>query len=145
MGRHVANLGDTAEFGNGLSITFDAPFVGGDDLGPWIEIATRFDNRNTDIDAQYPNVGIVCVGSTDEGGYQAGSTRLFGDPVPAGSFLEGKLHLLLPGDGRYGEPVPPCTTPAVIRVSLLTYSDDDTAVVDFALPNAVIDEINNRR
>lgn len=138
-------LGDTAEFGNGLTISLDAPTVSGDDMGPWIEIVSRIENRNPTIDAQYPNVAIVCSGSTEEGGYQIGSTVLFGDPVPAGSFLDSRLHLLLPGDGRYGEPIPTCTTPAVVRVSLLTYEDGDTPVVDFVLPDAVVDEVNGRR
>ena len=74
-------------------------------------------------------MAILCDGSAGEGGWQAGSTLALYDSLPSGSFLEGVVHLLLPYDGRYGEPRVECADPAVVKISTWVASAGDRDAV----------------
>ena len=113
----VADEVEVGEFGDltaDTRVSVTAMQVGGDDLGPWLEVSVRFENASDDV-AYIPDAGIVCAGSVEQGGYQAGSTVSLGEEVPRGSFKEGVLNLMVPGDSRTGEVVPPCAGPAFVQ------------------------------
>jgi hypothetical protein len=107
-----------------------------DSLGPWIEASVRGE-ANDDAGAIPFEIASLCASSTETGGWQADSTVSLGQEIPAGSFLEGFISLLLPEDGRYGEPIKPCEEPALVKVS----SSEKT--VWFAIPSDVVAEINS--
>lgn len=88
--------------------------VGGDDGGPWLATTVRVENA-TEASAGFPSFELACAGSVEQAGLQAGSVSSGGKPVPGGSFVAGDLLLLIPGDGRFGEPVPECAGPAFVR------------------------------
>ena len=110
-----AALGESAEF-FGIKVTVSTMAVGGDKAGPWLTIGVRAENAGATVSSN-PQFAIVCAGTDKEGGWQADSTFRFGNALPAGSFDEGTVNLLLPEDGRYGKAVPECVTPAVVRGS----------------------------
>lgn len=110
--------------------------VGGDDFGPWMEVAVRGEAAESP-GALPTSVAIRCASSPETGGWQAGSTVALGQEIPEGAFLEGTLNLLLPGDGRYGEAIPECTGPATIEVG-------STPPVWFEVPAALVDQLNER-
>ena len=110
----TAELGEPFELAAGLTIAVTAMEVRGDDAGPWLAVTARVENRTTD-ELSVPAMAILCDGSAEEGGWQADSTLALYDSLPSGSFLEGVVHLLLPYDGRYGEPRVECADPAVVR------------------------------
>lgn len=71
-----------------------------------------------------PSIEMHCANSNEGGGYQAGSTVTFGDAVPPGTFQEGVVNLLLPGDSRTGATATPCEgDPYIETVSHSVVSD----------------------
>ena len=100
----------------GLKVTVSMMTQGGDDSGPWLTVHVRAENAGGQPGAN-PNIGIVCADNEQTGGWQAASTFTVGQGLPAGSFDEGDVNLLLPGDSRTGQMVPECKTPAVVRAS----------------------------
>ena len=130
-GEQVA-MGDTADV-NGLAITVSNPVVGGDELGPWLTVNVRVEN-GTDAASSVPYLEIHCSGNDEGGGWQADSTLELGAGLPAGTFDEGTVNLLVPGDGRFGEQRPPCVMPAAIAV---VGSD-----VRYSLDQATVDSLN---
>jgi hypothetical protein len=110
-----ASPGQPVEF-LGLKVMLSTITQGGDNSGPWLTVHVRVENTGSQGRAN-PNIGIVCAGSEQTGGWQAASTFNVGQSLPAGSFDEGDVNLLLPGDSRSGQAVPSCKTPAVVRVS----------------------------
>lgn len=133
-------LGSEVEV-DGRAVSVSDPVLSGDDGGPWIEVQVRYENRGgTDID--WFEVGIVCTGNDEVGGYQAGSTLDLIAGLPAGTFDEGTVNLLAPGDGRFGEERPECTKPALVRVSAYIGGIESDEPSVFPLPADVIDQLN---
>lgn len=124
----TAELGEPFELAAGLTIAVTAMEVRGDDAGPWLAVTARVENRTAD-ELSVPGMAILCDGSAEEGGWQAGSTLALYDSLPSGSFLEGVVHLLLPYDGRYGEPRVACADPAVVKISAWVASAGDRDAV----------------
>ena len=91
-------IGEVGELGD-TKVTVSNPVVGGDELGPWLTVDVRAENPSDDVGVWF-NFHITCAGSDDEGGWQVGSTFDQNTPLPAGSFDEGTMVLLLPGDAR---------------------------------------------
>ena len=136
----TGELGEPFELAAGLTIAVTAMEVGGDDAGPWLAVTARVENRTTD-ELSVPAMAILCDGSAEEGGWQAGSTLALYDSLPSGSFLEGVVHLLLPYDGRYGEPRAECAEPAVVKISTWVASTGDRdAVVE--IPAELVAALN---
>lgn len=128
-------IGEPIQLTTGLTVTVQSLAVGGDDGGPWIAADIR--TENTAEETTNPNVEIFCAGSSENGSWQADSTFNLFDSLPTGTFNEGTIHLLLPGDGRFGEEIPVCNTPAIVRVS--DFSSGTSA--DFPIPDALINEL----
>lgn len=135
-----ADLGEPFELAPGLSVLVTAMEVGGDSGGPWLALSARVENRTTD-ELSVPAMAILCDGSSEEGSWQADSTLALWDSLPSGSFLEGTVHLLLPNDGRYGEPRVECADPAVVRISTWTMSGGDQDAV-LQIPADVLEALN---
>jgi hypothetical protein len=113
--------GTTGAFGevielDGTTVLVSGAVVSGDDGGPWLAAEVRIENPS-ETNIQFVDVGIVCAGNDETGGWQAGSTLDLNAGIPAGTFDEGTVNLLLPGDGRFGEPIPDCATPAALRIT----------------------------
>jgi hypothetical protein len=135
------SIGDVIDI-DGVAVLVAGVVVSGDDDGPWLSADLRIEN-SSDSDIQFVNVGIVCAGNDETGGWQAGSTLDLNAGIPAGTFDEGTVNLLLPEDGRFGEEVPECAIPAVIRISPVPdpmTGFEKAAVVP--LPDDVIAELN---
>lgn len=130
--------GEPVDAGTGRSVAVTTMAVGGVELDPWLAVGIRVENRGEDT--SNPDVAIACAGG-DTGGWQADSTFLLYDELPADSFDEGVVHLLLPDDG-YGSPVPECEAPAVVRV---TFPDPVVRPVEFPIPDDVLAELNDAR
>jgi hypothetical protein len=140
----VVAFGQAGKLADDVYVIFNAPLtVGGDDLGPWLVTPVRVENRGK-ADQSMPNIGIVCMGSTEVGGYQAGSTMSLTDTLPAGSYREGSLNLLLPKDSRTGTAVPARATPAYVQAIPLV-TDSSTKPVRVAIPDATVASLNEKR
>lgn len=113
------------------------PRVGGDESGPWLEVDLRIENP-TDEAVQFFNTGMLCSGNDEVSGTVRGGTLEGAAGIPAQSVDEGSEFVLLPGDGRYGDPISPCTTPAVLRIEVI---GEDGFVPDIALTWTIPDEI----
>jgi hypothetical protein len=142
-----AMAGEHHEMGSGTevgdaTITLSNPAVDGDDFGPWLEVTVRIENHSDETLAPF-EFGILCSGSDEEGGAQAEGTLPWAAEIPAGTFDEGTVHLLLPSDGRYGEPRPDCVTPAVIEVEQTgVFVGDEQPVALWALDDELIVAMN---
>jgi hypothetical protein len=143
-----ATLGELVEFANGQTMTVADMRLGGDDGGPWLEVDARIENPSED-DQRTPVYAIICAGSPDPGEYQADSTLYQLEELPSGSFREGTIHLLLPGDGRFGEPTPECAGPAVVRATVEVLNDEGLVeanpTVDVPIDDALLAELNAAR
>lgn len=141
------SVGEPVDFGDDIRVTVTGMTVGGDDLGPWLAVDVRAENRG-DEDASNPLLAIVCDGSDMEGGWQADSTYDLNGTLPAGSYSEGTVHLLVPGDGRFGEARPTCDAPAVVRVRpnsfTVTLTDDkpEEQSADLPIEDALLVSLN---
>lgn len=140
-------IGEDIDLGEGLTVTVQAMRAGGDDLGPWLEVDVRAENRGEE-ELTNPELAIVCDGGAETGGWQADSTFDLGDELPAGSFHEGTVHLLLPEDGRYGEPVPECGSPAYVRISpyaTVVVDGQEPPAADVEIPVDILEQLNSAR
>jgi hypothetical protein len=137
----VVQVGDFGDLPGDGRVSVTAMKVGGDDLGPWLEVSMRVENASNET-AGVPDTGIVCTGSSDQGGYQADSTLLLSDEIPAGSFKEGILNLMVPGDSRTGEPAMPCTAPAFVQITGEDSQTFETTAVRVPIAEDVIAELN---
>lgn len=64
----IVTFGQPGKLPGDVYVIFSAPLtLGGDDLGPWLVTPVRVENRGS-ADQSMPNIGIVCMGSTDMGG-----------------------------------------------------------------------------
>lgn len=137
-----ASIGEPVALGDGVTVTITEAPVGGDEAGPWLEVTLRVENggdESVGIDA-----AIVCAGSDEGGGWQAGSTFDPNEEILAGTFQEGTLNLLLPDDSRTGEVTPECEPPAVVRVGVFPAMEVGPTV-DFALDAATSKALNAAR
>lgn len=99
-----------------LNVTITDMTAAADDGGFRLAVTMRVENRSDEAQSA-PEMGIVCTGNPDEGGYQADSTMIAGEELPPGTFIDATQYLLLPGDSRIeGEDVPVCVEPAVVVV-----------------------------
>jgi hypothetical protein len=63
----IVTFGQPSKLPHDVYVIFNAPLtVGGDDLGPWLVTPVRVENRAS-ADQSMPNIGIVCMGSTEMG------------------------------------------------------------------------------
>jgi hypothetical protein len=134
----------TAAILNEISITVTDPAATSDDGGPWLTLNVRAENP-TDGELPSPFFEIHCAGNPDGGGF-LGDGTFSGEPLPAKSFDEGTVELLLPGDGRFGEPRPTCTTPATL-IALpsnggVTLQGQQVERIAWPIPDAIIAELN---
>jgi hypothetical protein len=126
-----------------VRLTAKAMKVGGDDGGRWLVVALRLENSGDEA-LGGPNIAIVCTDGAEEGGWQADSTLDMGAEIPAGSFSEGTLNLLLPGDSRTGEAVPECLAPAYVQATPTVYMGDVPPSIQYQIPAEVLTELNGR-
>lgn len=135
----AAALGD-------LKVTISDPVVEADESGPWLTVTVRAENRSPGS-VQPPQVALRCSGSSALGAWLTTSTFKQEEPVPAGSFIEGTISLLLPGDERLGEPRPACATPATVIATHLTFDTNGAGPpvekrIAWAVPDELVGELN---
>ena len=141
-------LGQTVSLAPKVTVVVTRMTLGGDDLGPWLSVSVRAENRSGDS-VTNPVLAIYCKGESEGGGWQADSTYSLGDELPSGSFAQGDVNLLLPKDGRTGEAVPACVLPATVRVtdgSTVTIEGNQTSPsYDYPIARSLVTELNARR
>ena len=140
-----ATLGVPAAIGS-LKITASNPVIGTDGSGPWLTLTVRAENRSQG-DARTPQFELRCSGSSSGGSWLETSTFKQGEPVAAGSFNEGTISLLMPGDERLGAPRQSCATPATVVATLLTFDNTGAGPpvqkrVGWAVPDELVDQMN---
>lgn len=136
-----AELDRKIDLGSKVTVVLADPTVIQDDGGVMLQVHVRAENPSSK-DASGPGIDIVCTGSTEDGGWQADSTFAPQRPIPSGSYSEGDLNLLIPGDGRYGETVPECATPAFLQVVPFMTGGDTFRI---PLDNAIVADLNSKR
>ena len=134
--RQATPLGDMVNFDSTSRFTVQSFVVGGDELGPWLETKIRGEAADA-IGALPVDIAIRCASSSETGGWQVSSTVSLGQEIPKGTFLDGTIALLLPDDGRYGDQIETCESPALIEVGT-------DGKFWFAIPEDVIAELNSR-
>lgn len=127
-------LGQMVDTDENSRFTITGYTVDGDEAGPWLNAQVRGEAATAAGTVPY-TIAIRCASSTDTGGWLARSTVALSQEIPAGSFVEGTVGLLLPGDGRFGEPITPCETPAVVIIE----AENEAS---WAIPDDVIAELN---
>jgi hypothetical protein len=137
----VVQVGAFGDLPGDGRVSVTAMKVGGDDLGPWLETSMRVENASKEK-ASVPDTGIVCSGSSEQGGYQIDSTMLLSDEVPAGSYKEGVLNLTVPGDSRTGEPATPCGAPAFVQITGQDTQSFKSTVVRVPIADDVLAQLN---
>jgi hypothetical protein len=142
-----ATLGETVTLDTGLTMKVTHMRIGGDNLGPWLTVAVRAENRSGQSTTN-PQVAIYCKGEPEGGGYQADSTYSLSAELPTGSFAEGNVNLLLPKDSRTGVATPLCAEPATVRVNefqSVTVGNEQPKSFDYAIPPALVAQMNAKR
>jgi hypothetical protein len=139
-------VGETVTLDKGVTVKVTNMSVGGDDLGPWLTVGVHAENKSGESTTN-PEVAIHCKGEPEAGGWQADSTYSLGDELPAGSFAEGSINLLLPEDSRTGEPTPACDEPATVRVTELgvTVGNERPKSFDYPIESALVEQLNAKR
>jgi hypothetical protein len=140
-----ATFGDSATLGD-LKVTATNPVVETDETGPWLTLTMRAENETLGT-IQSPQLELRCSGSAAGGSWMEISTFKPGEPVPANSFSEGTVSLLMPGDDRLGQPRPSCATPATVVASLLVFDNAGASPpaqkrLGWAVPDELIDQLN---
>ncbi len=122
--RYVTHtINESVEVVNGVFVMVTSMTVTTDDESGFLNVSARVENRAT-VEGNVPEFSIACSGNDETGGWMADSTlELYAD-LPGESFDDGVVVLTLPGDGRYGEPVPECVGPAYLVVSYNSMDDD---------------------
>ena len=149
--RPIVAGGTPATFGvaaavGGLQLTASDPVIGSDGDGPWLTVTVHADNRSRG-DVRTPQFELRCSGSSAGGSWLEASTFKPGDPVPAGSLLDGSVSLVMPGDDRLGQPRPSCAAPAVVVASLLVFDDTGAGApvqkrLVWSVPDELVDQLN---
>jgi len=135
-------VGEFADLPGGARLAVTSLKVGGDDLGPWLETSIRFENSTDEAQSIPGSAGVLCAGASENGGSQIDGTVSLGDEVPAGSFKEGVLNLLTSGDGRTGEPVPHCGTPAFVQFEVEDPETYEPVYVQWPVPDEMIEQMD---
>ncbi len=140
-----ATFGEPADVGD-MKVTASDPVVETDEAGPWLTVTVRAENRSAG-DVQTPQFELRCSGSSAGGSWMTTSTFIPGAPVPSGSFDEGTISLLMPGDERLGEPRPSCAAPATVVATLLTFDNAGAGApvqkrVGWVVPDELVDQLN---
>ena len=123
-----ATIGEPTQMGkltvNVKSMTADRS---GSDI--WLRVALRFENATSGpLDA--PSLAIYCAGNPEGGSWVVNSTVSMNATIPAGSFDEGDLNLLVPGNNLVStETTPSCQGPAVVRAG------SGSNAVDWVIPD----------
>lgn len=143
---HDGAVGEEHSLGVAQSILVSAMTVGaGDERGSWLDVELRIENESPD-NLISPAIGIVCAGSTTVGGWKVGSSYRPGSTLGPGAYQSGEIRLVLPGDDRLGSGVPPCRTPAVVRI---TGAPENSAgplpVVEVPIPDNLTAQLNPRQ
>jgi hypothetical protein len=137
-------LGERIDLGNKTSVVLTAPTVI-DNFGVLLQVHVRAENSAKD-EHYTPDIDLVCAGSTEDGGWQANSTFNPQRPLPAGSYAEGDINLIIPGDQRAGGAVPECATPAYLQVVPWTVMQTgDPDIFRIPLDDTLIAELNAQR
>jgi hypothetical protein len=136
-----AQLGRPADLGDGLSITVSHPRIAHDATGPWIEVDVVAENAGSGRATSAPGVQLVCSGLSDGGGNLDGQSYPTGGPLPPGSSTRGTARLVLPGDGRFGDPQL-CLYPAYVRVDAASIAGKPVQR-RFDLSEALVTELNH--
>jgi len=147
----AGTVGPRATFGaptavGDLEITASNPVIESDAKGPWLSVTVRAENRSQ-VDSPSPQFQLRCSGSAAGGAWLPTSTFKQDESVPAGSFHEGTLQLVLPGDDRVGSPRPSCTAPATMVATHLTFDTAGAGApvqkrVTWDLPDELVDQLN---
>jgi len=61
-----------------------------------------------------------------------------GEELPSGTFLDATQYLLLPGDARTGETVPPCAEPAVVEVGAIGAFVGEVPASSWLIPTGLL-------
>jgi len=141
----LATFGAPTTVGD-LEITASNPVVESDAGGPWLTLTVRAENRSQ-ADSQAPQFQLRCSGSAAGGAWLPTSTFKQDESVPAGSFHEGTLSLLLPGDERLGTPRRSCATPATVVATHLAFDNNGAGApvekrVTWAVPDELVAQLN---
>lgn len=145
----AASIGETVSLG-GVDVTITTVEADYDEVRDGqniglVKVSVRSENR-TEKELWNPEITIFCANNPEGGGWQADSTWPMYDALPAGTFDEGLLYLVLPGDRRINfvegtESVSRCETPAVIRVSelgLVSFDNEEPQSFDYPIPESVV-------
>jgi len=136
----TASVGEVFDLEERITVSISNIERGGDDLGPWLVVSTRVENRGSE-DATPPDISLICSGSPEEGGRLSIGER-FIDSLPADTFDEAALYLLLPGDPREGissgRRLPECLTPAWVAVNDTGWTFGDLSEAHVRVPDDLI-------
>ena len=141
----AATFGQAEPIGD-LQVTTSDPTIGTDDGGPWLSVTVRAENHSAG-DVQTPQFELRCAGSNAGGSWRETSTFLPGSPVTSGSFAQGSVDLLLPGDDRNAQPRAACKIPATVVATLLVFDDAGAGApvqkrLGWTVPDELIDQLN---
>lgn len=139
----LIEVGKAGSFGD-VDVTVTAFAVGGDDFGPWLTVTMHVENRAKEP-LGIPRLEIHCTGSEEGGGYQMGSTLDVFKELPARTFEDGTLNLLMPDDPRTRTPVPACKTPAFARATGNLTSQNVGKVPQWRIPDDLVAQMNVKR
>lgn len=146
----VHQLGDRIDLGEGISITLTNPVVSRNPSQPWsLKVTVHAENRG-DTPAANPMVSLICGSTSDHSGAYNDSSYNTGAPLPEGSFSEGVINILRPGDNGTSAAAPKCGPPAYLRVYRVAAGDTSTfaepvpgaTIGNIAVPETVLDELN---
>ena len=136
----TAAVGEVFDLEERMTVSISNIVRGGDDLGPWLVVSMRVENRGSEH-ATPPDISLICSGSPEEGGRLSIGER-FIDSLPADTFDEAALYLLLPGDPREGissgRRLPECLTPAWVAVNDTGWTFGDPSEAHVRVPDDLI-------
>ncbi len=136
----TASVGEVFDLEERITVSISNIERGGDDLGPWLVVSMRVENRGSE-DATPPDISLICSGSPEEGGRLSIGER-FIDSLPADTFDEAALYLLLPGDPREGissgRLLPECLTPAWVAINDTGWTFGDLSEAHVRVPDDLI-------
>jgi hypothetical protein len=132
------NVGEPAEMA-GLNLLVTKVVVGGDDVGPWLQVWFRMKSVS-DHEVPIPAAAIACHGDESLGAPAPVQDRHYairpGALIFVGSSAAGVMRLLVPGDSRDGSERPTCRTPAYVRVT------DGAELRKIKIPDPVVKGLN---
>jgi len=125
----------------------ESPAVDSDEESPFLSVTVRIDNPSDEA-IQFANIGLRCHDANEDGGPLSVPAEL--SPldstagIPPSSFDEGLVYLLLPGEGRYDDTIPPdCKTPAFVVMDIVGptgFSEENVGL--WAIPDELVADLN---